>query len=143
VDLGISSYCSRTIVEFILRYCPNVERLSIGGNVDLTDEGLARILLDNPMHRLKVLHIFGSSHLTLASLNLLVATCHSLTEIKGLPYWTHLTKQQLEQFEAWLKENNIDIDVEEQKMVDQGLFFNKYEFDEKEKEELRIYFSTA
>jgi len=141
-ELTISSICSRKNLVFLLTHTPNIVRLTLGSNTGVTDEILLQVLAENPMERLEFLNLQGGADLTYSSLELLTATCCSLRTVKGLPYWYGVTPEQREQFEEWIKENNMDLDVSEMEPLDYSLFHNRFELDERQKEELRIFFST-
>ncbi|XP_023344715.1 uncharacterized protein LOC111713950 isoform X2 [Eurytemora carolleeae] len=124
VELNISSSCSRVILVFILLCCQKITRLNLGTYTDLTDDVMQQIISVNPLTRLEFLHVHSSKYLTKYSLDLILTSCTSLREIKGLPYWSCVGEDERNQLVLWIKKNNVDLSIPEIISADQSSFFN-------------------
>lgn len=140
-ELRVASRCSTSSLTFLLLHCPRLRSLFIGSNCHVTDQALLKVFQHNPLLMLETLEIRGAAALTRESLHWLLANCPNLRSVRGLKYWSGLTDTQREEFAAWVKSGNIDLDIEDHKLEDYSPYRGNTQVEVSES--IRAFLSTA
>jgi hypothetical protein len=101
-----SKYC-----ECLFFNCTNIRKLEIFNCQNFNDHVMAALLTKNPLKQLEVLSVAHCGLLTINSVDLLLQSCDNLRVLKGLDSWGGVTKSQVMELCAEMRQRNMDIEI--------------------------------
>ena len=104
--LDLFNSYSTDILEHILSVCINVEELLLASDDDFTDALFMRIMIKNPLKKLKELTIISTNSLTMLTVRALTVHCQSLETLRFLDRWEGIRDSELKEFQTELRLNN-------------------------------------
>lgn len=143
LHLGIHSQCSDAVLVLLLQHCPVLETLFIGTSTDISDQVLVKVLSTNALDKLIQVDIRNNEGITKYGLQLILSSCISLRRLHRLHCWKSLTEKDIAKLEKLIEDNNIDLDITEEKpkAVEKG-WNAEDNMDEAKRENLRQFLST-
>ena len=112
--ISIASQCPGKLLTLLLSLCINVKKLNIGINCGVNDEIFDNVFSNNKFQYLEKVEIKKNSELTLATLSNLLLYCDNLQSVLDVEEWSQVDKADLEELKYHMKENNIDLVLEEE-----------------------------
>jgi hypothetical protein len=128
----IANQCSEQYLTFLLSQCLNIKEISLGINTHISDKVWSDVLVKNGMSKLEKIHIqkctkvllinlFGKldishcSHfqVTMHGIELLLVNCNRLKTIMDLTFFEGIHKTELTNLKLRIKEQNLDIEVDD------------------------------
>ncbi|KAJ9598487.1 hypothetical protein L9F63_010840 [Diploptera punctata] len=104
----LHSPISTSCVRYLMTCCPQVEELSVGESIDLTDDDIADILGKSALLELRELWIASARNLTRISVEVLMITCPKLKSIGVLSGWG-LTPDDVQELFYEIQISNMDL----------------------------------
>lgn len=104
----LHSPISTSCVRYLMTCCPQVEELSVGESIDLTDDDVADILGKSALLELRELWIASARNLSRISVEVLLITCPKLKSIGVLSGWG-LTPDDVQELFYEIQISNMDL----------------------------------
>jgi len=118
----------------ILKKALNIKVVQINVDNGIMDRHFIQLLEINKLDKLEELLITASGygHLTLDTVHLLLSSCSRFRNVRYIDIWRAVSKDDLETFREWIRDENIDLDTGEAEILEERHRW-KEEQEEKEK----------
>jgi hypothetical protein len=97
--------------ECLFFNCTNIRKLEISKCQNFNDHVMAQLLTKNPLKQLEALSVGHSGLLSINTVHLLLESCDNLRLLEGLDSWGGVTKSQVMELCAEMREKNMDIEI--------------------------------
>ena len=111
--ISIANPCPEKLLIILLSLCINVRKLNLGMNCGITDSTFDKIFINNKFQYLEEVEIKKNDELTMKTVSNLLLYCDKLRSILDLDEWSKVNKDDLEELKYHMKENNIDLVLQE------------------------------
>lgn len=125
--ITIASAAKQLHLVFLLSRCPNLKIINLGLNIGLTDDGMIKVIIQNPLKKLEEFHCERNLHLTMTTVNLLVNNCDKLKAISDLQCWTALDPNELSKFREMIRLENLNLDTRSHQKLRKYLDMREFE----------------
>ena len=120
-EISISNQCPENLLVKILCLCINIKKLVLGMHCQITDQCFDRIFPQNKFQYLEQIEIRKNDLLTMRTLSNILLYCDNITSILDIDGWSKVDRDDLEELREHMRDNNIDIVLEEQQEDSRGV----------------------
>eukprot|EP00092_Neocalanus_flemingeri_P012383 GFUD01013351.1.p1 GENE.GFUD01013351.1~~GFUD01013351.1.p1 ORF type:complete len:606 (+),score=129.36 GFUD01013351.1:29-1846(+) len=111
--ISIANPCPEKLLITLLSLCINVKKINLGISCGITDSTFDNIFPTNKFQYLEEVEIKKNDELTMKTLNNLLLYCDNIRSILDVTEWSKLNKSDLAELIFHMKENNIDLVLQE------------------------------
>eukprot|EP00092_Neocalanus_flemingeri_P011127 GFUD01011983.1.p1 GENE.GFUD01011983.1~~GFUD01011983.1.p1 ORF type:complete len:587 (+),score=118.39 GFUD01011983.1:23-1783(+) len=120
-ELSISNQCPDNLLVNILCLCINIKKLILGMHCQITDQCFDRIFPHNKFQYLEKIEIRKNDLLTMKTLSNILLYCDNIKTILDIEEWSKVDRDDLEELREHMRDNNIDIVLEEKQEDSRGV----------------------